>query len=378
MSIAIYRKYRPQTLTDIIGQESVTHILKSGLAAGKIAHAYLLYGPRGTGKTTIARIIAKTVNCEKRKTDPEFAKQGEPCNECAHCTAIQQGAALDVIEIDAASNRGIDEIRNLQELTKTLPALFPYKVLIIDEVHMLTTQAFNALLKTLEEPPAHAVFVLATTEYEKLPATIVSRTQRYHFRRLTLQEIASKLKKICETEKLKYEPEALELIAHAADGGVRDAESLLDQISSMRPVRNDASNGMRGEVSVAHVESVLGKVDFKKTSHMANLIISQNLKQSLEFLYEIHTGGHNIFQFNKDVTEYLRRVLSLKLNPELEKLFARDIAHAELEDIQTHAKEADAEFLVRIIKSLLQAYTYMRYNPFPIVPFELALIENLR
>lgn len=367
MSIAIYRKYRPQTLADIIGQESITKVLASAFSQDKIAHAFLFYGPRGTGKTTIARIVAKTINCEKRKNDPQFAKKGEPCNECAYCKAIQNNQALDVIEIDAASNRGIDEIRNVQELVKTLPSLFRYKVLIIDEVHMLTPQAFNALLKTLEEPPQHAVFILATTEYEKLPATIVSRTQRYHFRRLTMQEIVSKLEKICGTEKIAYEPEALELIAHAADGSVRDAESLLDQISSMK-----------GEVNVEHVESVLGKVDFKKTSHMAKLIIEKDRKNALEFLYEIHTGGYNIFQFNKDITEHLRRVLSLKLNPDLEKLFIRDIAHAELEEIKEHAKKTDTEYLIRVIKSLIQAYSYMRYNPFPIVPFEIALIENVK
>ncbi|OGM91850.1 DNA polymerase III, subunit gamma and tau [Candidatus Wolfebacteria bacterium RIFCSPHIGHO2_01_FULL_48_22] len=360
MSIAIYRKYRPQTLADIIGQESVTGVLASALKQDKIAHAYLLYGPRGTGKTTIARIVAKAINCQNQKN-------GEPCNICPHCLAIQNNQALDVIEIDAASNRGIDEIRNLQELTKTLPAIFRYKVLIIDEVHMLTPQAFNALLKTLEEPPAHAVFILATTEYEKLPATIISRTQRYHFRRLTLQEIATKLKKICEAEKITFEPEALELIAHAADGGVRDAESLLDQISSMK-----------GSVSTGHVEQVLGKVDFKKTSHMSGLIIEKNLENALEFLHEIHTGGHNVFQFNKDITEYLRRVLSLKLNPKLEELFSRDIAHSELQEIKQHALKADPEFLIKVIKSLIQAYTYMRYNPFPIAPFEIALIENLK
>lgn len=367
MSMAIYRKYRPQQLADIIGQESVTHVLTSAFGQHKIAHAYLLYGPRGTGKTTIARIVAKTINCEKRKTDAEFAQKGEPCNECAHCLAIQNNQALDVIEIDAASNRGIDEIRNIQELTKTLPAVFPYKVLIIDEVHMLTTQAFNALLKTLEEPPAHAVFILATTEYEKLPATIVSRTQRYRFRRLTLQEIVLKLKKICDTEKISCEPEALELIAHAADGSIRDAESLLDQISSLK-----------GDVTTEHVEGVLGKVDFKKTAHMAELIISRDLEKALEFLHTIHSSGHNIFQFNKDVTEHLRRVLSLKLNPELETLFVKDIAHAELEEIKKHTHKAETEYLVKIIRGLIEAYTYMRYNPFPIAPFELALIEHIQ
>ncbi len=366
--LAIYRKYRPKKLSDIVGQENITTIIKNGAAEGKLAHAYLFYGARGTGKTTIARILSKIANCQTRKEDPEFAKQGEPCNKCQACLAIDIGNALDVVEIDAASNRGIDEIRDLKENIKTLPSLYSHKVFIIDEVHMLTIQAFNALLKTLEEPPAHVIFILATTEYEKVPATIVSRTQRFHFRKLSLQEIVGKLEMILKEEKIKYSQEALEMIAYLADGGLRDAESLLDQIISMKG----------DEISVEHVEEVLGKVDFTKTIKMADTLIKKDLKKALEYLYEINNQGYNLFQFNKDITEYLRRVLSLHLNPDLEKLFDRELAQAEIKEIKGHAQIADTEKMIILIKSLIAAYSQMRYNPFPIVPFEVAIIESLK
>ncbi len=193
----------------------------------------MFYGSRGTGKTTTARLIAKLLNCEKRRDDAEFRKLGEPCNECRHCKEIDAQNSFDVIEIDAASNRGIDEIRNLKDSIRTSPASGEYKVYIIDEVHMLTTPAFNALLKTLEEPPAHAVLVLATTEYEKLPATIVSRTQRFLFKKLPKTKIMEKLAMMAKAEKIQIDKPALELIAAAAEGSFRDAESLLDQISSL-------------------------------------------------------------------------------------------------------------------------------------------------
>jgi DNA polymerase-3 subunit gamma/tau len=368
MSLAIYRKYRPKKLSDIIGQENVVTIIKNSASQNKLAHAYLFYGPRGTGKTTAARILAKIAQCQTRQNDLEFAKKGEPCNKCQACLSIDLGQALDVVEIDAASNRGIDEIRDLKENIKTLPSLYKYKVFIIDEVHMLTIQAFNALLKTLEEPPGHVIFILATTEYEKVPSTIISRTQRFHFRKLILEEIVQKLESILKNEKIKYDKKALEMIAYLADGSLRDAESLLDQIISLK-----------GEsITVKNVEDVLGKVDFAKTIKMCDLLIKGDLSKSLEYLYDIANQGYSLFQFNKDITEYLRRVLSLKLNPSLESIFKKELAQSEIEEIKKHSRIADSDRLINLIKSLILAYSQMRYNPFPIVPFEIAIIENLK
>ena len=368
MALAIYRKYRPKKLADVIGQENITTIIKNSAAENKLAHAYLFYGPRGTGKTTIARILSKIAECETRQKDPEFAKKGEPCNKCQACLTIDSGQMLDVVEIDAASNRGIDEIRDLKENIKTLPSLYKYKVFIIDEVHMLTIQAFNALLKTLEEPPQYVIFILATTEYEKVPATIISRTQRFHFRKLTLQEIVTKLESILKSEKISHHKEALEMIAYLADGSLRDAESLLDQIISLRGT----------DITVQNVEDVLGKADFSKTIGMCDLLIKGDLQKSLEYLYEISNQGYNMFQFNKDITEYLRRVLSLHLNPSLETMFIRELAESEINEIKKHAAMADTDKMIGLLKSLITAYSQMRYNPFPIVPFEIAIIESLK
>ena len=367
MSSALYRKYRPKDLSLLIGQEHIISVLKNAAAHNRIAHAYLFHGPRGTGKTTTARILAKIIECEKRANDAEFAKTGDPCNECSACLAIDKGHALDVVEIDAASNRGIDDVRDLKETISTLPTAYSHKVFIIDEVHMMTGAAFNALLKTLEEPPAHAVFILATTEFEKVPATIVSRTQRFYFKKLSLPNIVSKLEHIAREEKIPYEQGALEIIGRLADGGLRDAESLFDQIASLK-----------GGVTRAHVESVVGKLNFEKISRMATALITQDRATALDMLHHTHAQGHDLFQFNRDVIEHVRRALSLRLNPELETLFSQELSQTELEGIKENAKNIDEKTHVKLLKDLIEAYTSMRYNPFPVVPFEVAIIENTK
>lgn len=368
MSLAIYRKYRPKSLKDLIGQELVVEIIQNAAKDGKISHAHLFYGPRGTGKTSAARLLAKLANCETRAKDEEFRKKGEPCNKCKPCNEIDEGKALDVIEIDAASNRGIDEIRNLKEGIRLSPTSYAYKVFIIDEVHQLTKHAGDALLKILEEPPHHAIFVLATTDYEKLPQTIVSRTQRFHFRKVPTQLILKKLNSIAIKEKLKIDNAALELIATAAEGSFRDAESLLDQVTSL-------GEGM----ALENVEQILGKVGLVRTKTLAKYILEGNLESSLKYISEINEGGFNLVQLTKDLIHYFRRVLSLKLNPGLEEIFKRELTSDEIEEIKNHGtlikNDHDA---INLIRSLIRAYSEMRYSPFPLVPLELAIIENLK
>ncbi len=367
MTLALYRKYRPKKLEDLIGQETTVQILKNAAKAGKIGHAYLFYGPRGTGKTSTARLIAKLLNCEKRLADENFRAFGEPCNECPHCHEIENGFSFDVVEIDAASNRGIDEIRNLKDQIQTAPAKGDYKVYIIDEVHMLTGPAFNALLKTLEEPPAHAVFVLATTEYEKLPLTITSRTQRFIFKKAPKTKIIEKLKAIVATEKIEITDEALELVAAIGEGSFRDSEALIDQLSSL------------GEkISQATVEKLTGRTGLKNVSELSNLILKKNLEGSLNHLAQMNKDGTNLTQTSKDLIHYLRKILSLKTNPGLENFFADELTQEEISDLKKLAAVAETDLLIRLIKSLIVAYTEIRYSPFPIVPLEVALIENLK
>ena len=224
--VALYRKWRPKTFSDLVGQEHVSRTLSQAIETGRVGHAYLFSGPRGTGKTSTAKILAKALNCEQGPTT-------EPCNECESCRRVNDGTSMDVFEIDAASNRGIDEIRDLRETVKFAPANGKYKVYIIDEVHMLTSEAFNALLKTLEEPPERVVFILATTEVHKVPATIQSRCQRYDFKRIAVREIAERLRYVAENSEIKAEDAALALIARESAGGMRDALSTLDQCASL-------------------------------------------------------------------------------------------------------------------------------------------------
>ncbi len=375
MAQALYRKYRPQKLDDVLGQETNVEILKNAAKANRLGQAYIFYGARGTGKTTTARLIAKLLNCEKRRTDPAFAALGEPCNECRECLAIDAQNSFDVVEIDAASNRGIDEIRNLKENIRTSPASAEHKVYIIDEAHMLTGAAFNALLKTLEEPPKHAVIILATTEFEKLPPTITSRAQRFVFKKLTKATIIEKLTSIAAKEKIKIDEPAIELIAAAAEGSFRDAESLLDQISSISGGIGGAT-GAKG-ITLADAERVTGRTGLKKVHELAALIVAKDVKAALANLNELNEDGHNLVQFTKDLIHYLRKVLSLKVNPSLKSVMERDLTRDEVAGAIALGADADTATLVKFIKALIRAYAEMRYSPFAIVPLEVALVEQL-
>ncbi|MDD5711068.1 MAG: DNA polymerase III subunit gamma/tau [Candidatus Colwellbacteria bacterium] len=368
MALAIYRRYRPRVLADLIGQELVVEILGNAARTDKISHAYLFHGPRGTGKTSAARLLAKIVNCETRLKDEVFRKKGEPCNKCRPCIEIDEGRALDVVELDAASNRGIEEIRNIREGIRLAPTSYKYKVFIIDEAHQLTKFAADALLKTLEEPPSHAIFVLATTEEDKIPVTISSRTQRFHFHRLPIKAVLEKLNKIVKAEKIEIEDAALELIATSSEGSFRDAESLLEQVISMS-----------GSMDLESVERILGKVGLVRTDILTGYLIEGSLEKTLDYLAEINEMGFNLVQLTKDLIHYLRRILAYKFDNKLEIYYEREFTKDEVDSIKRHAASVkNVDKLIDLIKSLIRAYSQMRYSPFTLVPLEVAIIENLK
>ncbi len=365
MITTFYRKYRPQTFDQVVGQEMITRILKNAAITGKISQAYLFSGPRGTGKTSTARIVAKVVNCLTREKDKEFAKLGEPCNKCANCKEINSGKCLDLIEIDAGSNRGIDEIRNLKENIKAVPTVLKKKVFIIDEVHQLTNEAFNALLKVLEEPPEHAMFILATTEFSKVPLTIISRTQQFHFKRIPLSEIQKKIEYIAKQEKIDIEPQAIEFISTSAEGSIRDAECLLDQLSSLSDRR----------ITVKDVEQMIGKIILTELVKFSKLLLTGDKKTALLKLEEIKEGGYDLVRFCKDLIIYLRKVAALKYQPELKKIFSEQVPGKILAEMIEQAKMIEPKHL-KLLKSLINAYSQMRYSQFPIIPLEIAIMEG--
>jgi len=364
-NLALYRKYRPQTFSEIIGQEHVVKTLTNAIASDAVSHAYLFSGPRGSGKTTIARLLAKAVNCHERK-DGQF----EPCNKCSSCLEIMEGRSLDLIEIDAASHGGIDGIRELRDGIKFSPNKEKYKVFIIDECHQLSKDAANALLKTLEEPPPYAIFVLATTEIHKMIPTIISRTQRFDFRKLTLNEIMKRLEIICEKEKAKVDKSVLEFVALNSGGSIRDAESLLDQVFTLGGVLG------KGEgIGVKEVQDLLGIADTAVLAQFVDFISEKNSQKAISFLQETFERGLDPRQFAKALIGYLRKILIFKINPDSLNPLIIGLTKEEQEKLQTQAEKIETKDLNRLLELFLGAENKMKYASISQLPLELAIID---
>ncbi|MDO4490265.1 MAG: DNA polymerase III subunit gamma/tau [Lachnospiraceae bacterium] len=358
--IALYRKFRPDSFEDVKGQDHIVTTLKNQIKAGRIGHAYLFCGTRGTGKTTVAKILAKTVNCEA-------PVDGSPCNACPTCLAISAGVSTNVIEIDAASNNGVDNIREIREEVSYRPTQGKYKVYIIDEVHMLSTGAFNALLKTLEEPPEYVIFILATTEANKIPVTILSRCQRYDFKRISIDTIAARLKTLTEKEGVDTEEKALRYVARAADGSMRDALSLLDQCIAF----------YLGEtLTYDRVLEVLGTVDTEVFSRLLRNIISQNTAASIRILEDLVMAGKEMTQFVGDFTWYMRNLLLVKSSEQLEDVL--DVSTENLRRLQEESTMVDADTLMRYIRVFSELAGQIRNSAQKRILVEIALIRLSR
>ncbi len=351
-SEVFYRKWRPQTLAEVVGQEPVTQTLRHAVENGKVAHAYLFCGPRGTGKTSSGRILAKAVNCLNQV-------DGEPCNTCDICRSITEGKSLDVIEIDAASNRGIDEVRSLREKVNYAPSRARYKVYIIDEVHMLTEAASNALLKTLEEPPPHVIFVLATTEPHKVIPTIMSRCQRFNFRRLSQTAIIGKLELICQKEGIHIGVESLKLIARAATGSLRDAENILQQLI--------AYHG--NQIDLEQVQTALGVSSDPRVRQLAKHIVNKDVSAGLQVINSVNSDGVDLRQFNLGLVEYLRGLLLAKSQCNE----ALDVTAEDLAEMNGLAANATFEYLLKAVK--LFSSVDFRSDNYSTLPLELALMD---
>lgn len=354
---ALYRKFRPQEFEDVKGQEHIVTTLKNQIKADRIGHAYLFCGTRGTGKTTIAKILARAVNCE-------HPIDGSPCNTCKTCRAINEGTSMNVIEIDAASNNGVDNIREIREEVAYRPTTGKYKVYIIDEVHMLSTGAFNALLKTLEEPPSYVIFILATTEAHKIPITILSRCQRYDFRRITAETIAARLQELMDKEGNDVEEKAIRYIAKAADGSMRDALSLLDQCIAFY---------LGEKLTYEKVLENLGAVDTQVFSRMLRQILQQNTAGTIKTLDEIIIQGRELGQFVTDFIWYLRNLLLISTSEHPEE--AVDASAENLERMKEESSMLDVETLMRYIRIFSELSNQIKYASQKRVLVEIALIK---
>ncbi|MFD3450476.1 DNA polymerase III subunit gamma/tau [Microbacteriaceae bacterium 4G12] len=352
---ALYRTWRPQKFEDVVGQEHVTKTLQNALLQEKVSHAYLFSGPRGTGKTTIAKVFAKAINCEHAPTT-------EPCNQCPSCVGITNGSIGDVLEIDAASNNGVDEIRDIRDKVKYAPSAVRYKVYIIDEVHMLSIGAFNALLKTLEEPPKHVIFILATTEPHKIPPTIISRCQRFEFRKISVRDIVERLKTVIYNEGTEVGEEALQIVARAAEGGMRDALSLLDQAISYS----------EGEITAEDVLAVTGSVSQKYLSDLVRCIYENDVPQALRIVDKIVNQGKDPLRFMEDFIYYYRDMLLYQTSPQLEDMLERVIAD---EEFRTLSNQISAETIYEVIHTLSKSQQEMKWTSHPRILLEVVMVK---
>ncbi len=351
-SQVFYRKWRSQNLAEIVGQEPVTQTLRNALFSGRISHAYLFCGPRGTGKTSTARILAKAVNCLTNG-------KGEPCNTCDMCTAITETRALDVIEIDAASNTGVDDIRSLREKVNYAPTQAKYKVYIIDEVHMLSNSASNALLKTLEEPPQHVIFILATTEAHKILPTIMSRCQRFDFRRIPMVDLVSRLNYICEQEGISIEPEALQLIGRSATGSLRDAINLLEKLATY----------YGSEIGLQQVQAILGITGDRRAGELLKQIMNKDISSGITTINSVNSDGLDLKQFNRELVDYLRGLLLVKTG----SANAVDLSADEIKELKSIADNTSLEHILKATR--LFGQLEIGFDNYPTLPLELALVD---
>jgi len=356
MSQSLYRKWRPAHWNQVIGQEHVVQTLRNAVSADRVAHAYLFSGPRGTGKTTTARILAKAVNCLEK----DLANR--PCNQCVHCQAVNQGRFLDLIEIDAASNTSVDDVRDLRDKINFSPNQGRYKVYIIDEVHMLSSAAFNALLKTLEEPPQHAIFILATTEVHKIPATVLSRCQRHEFRRIPVKEIIGNLQAMADEEKIQVDSDALSLVARQATGSMRDAISLLDQLASAGD-----------NITLQLAQDILGTATSQAVIDVIDAVIKRQSSQGLEIIHRSLDSGSDPRQFARQIVEYLRALLLVAMGNASQV----DATPESRNQLAQHAQAFSVTELLEVVQAFNQAATEMRGNWQPALPIEMAFIEAI-
>ncbi len=354
---ALYRKFRPQEFSDVKGQDHIVTTLKNQIKADRIGHAYLFCGTRGTGKTTIAKIFAKAVNCE-------HPVDGSPCGECPACQAIAAGNSMNVIEIDAASNNGVDNIRQIREEVEYRPTEGRYKVYIIDEVHMLSIGAFNALLKTLEEPPSYVIFILATTEAHKIPITILSRCQRYDFRRISIDTIAARLSELMEAEGVSVEEKAIRYVAKAGDGSMRDALSLLDQCIAFY---------LGQELTYDKVLETLGAVDTEVFSRLLRLILKKNIAGAIGAVEDMVVEGRDLGQFVNDFTWYLRNLMLVQSSDNMEDVL--DISTENLALLKEEAEMVEAEILMRYIRIFSELSSQIKYAAQKRILVEIAIIK---